>query len=98
MGETTRSVKINKENDNSFVIIQNIVEKVNAEELKNIYNKIKADEITLNRSLENIPKQAEKQLNDVKKNLEMVKADIEAVGKYAEKMVKSETDDKEVKA
>lgn len=95
MAKITRTVKMNKENNDRFVIIQTVVEEVNAEELKNMYNKIKADEMVLERNIINIPKHAEKQLNEAKSNLEMVKTDIEALGKYAEPMIKKENEVKD---
>jgi len=88
MGEMKRIIKINKENDDSFVIIQNIVEKINAKELCDIFGKLKSDESQLLRNIESIPKQLEKSLDGAKKNLEMVKTDMEAVGKYAEPLLK----------
>jgi uncharacterized protein YukE len=84
MSEIKETVKINKENENSYVIIMTMTERVNAKELIAHFDKIKEAHDTTKSQLDEIPKQVESRQKYFESQLATFTQRIEAFSKPAE--------------
>ena len=100
MGDIKETIKINKENDNSYVIIRIITEKVDAKALLKIIDDVENGLKAYKQQLDDFPKQTEEKEKFLKLQFDSINERLRAFIKYAdaakravEKEVK--TDDKD---
>jgi predicted RNA-binding protein with RPS1 domain len=84
MGTQKESIKINKENDNLYVIIYTVTERVNAKELVTHFDTIKDAHEKAKMQLEDAPKQAEARQKYFEAQLNTFNTRMDAFSKHAE--------------
>ena len=82
MGDIKETIKINKENDNSYVIIRIITEKVDAKALLKIIGDIENGVKTYRQQLDDFPKQTEEKENFLKLQVDSIDTRLKAFKKH----------------
>lgn len=94
MTDMKETIKINKENDNSFVIIRTITEKVDAKALLKIIGDVENGLKTYKQQLDDFPKQNEEKEKFLKMQVDAIDTRLKAFKKYedaAKRAVEKET-------
>jgi Tat protein secretion system quality control protein TatD with DNase activity len=72
MGEVKETIKVNRENDDSFVIVRTITEKADAKTLVKIIGDIEKGLETYRQQLEDMPRQNEEKEKFLKSQVDMI--------------------------